>query len=124
MIKKFFILFSLLLFQPVFASVIDISSYYDCGAIYSNSSFPQSVAKAINNDDKVIDISKLKRGEAKSRNWFGLVEKGSSGINEAMKDGNITKVYFVDSKVDKVNVPYIFFLPIYIKQKTTIVYGE
>lgn len=123
MFKKLFLLLPFLVLQPVFAG-INYSNFYDCGGIYSNSSFPQSVATAINNNGKTIDISTLKRGESKSRNWFGIIEKGNSGINEAMKDGGITKVHFVDNKVDKVYVPYFFFLPIYIKQKTTIVYGE
>lgn len=124
MFKKLVLLLSLSLFQSAFAIGMDYSRYYDCGLIYSNSSFPQSVATAINNSEKEVDISKLKRGESKYRNWFKFVEKGDAGIDKAMKNGNITKVHFVDVKVKKVYVPYFLFLPIFIKQKTTIVYGE
>lgn len=123
--KLFFQLFLFVLFSfnTANASVIDLKSYYDCGAIYSHSYFPLSVANEITKEKESIDFNKLKKGESKSRNWFGLIDVGNSGIDKARKNGNISKIYYVDNKICKIYVPY-FIIPVYIKEKTTIVYGE
>ena len=125
MLNKFFvILFSMfLLSTPVFAIGVDNSKYFDKGLIYSGSSFPQSVANDINNDKENVDISRLKQGKSSSRNYFGLVEVGDSSIMAASKMGKINKIYYVDSKINKVYVPY-FIIPVYVKEKATVVYGE
>lgn len=122
--KNLFVLLFIILFTslPTNAIGIDNSKYFDNGLVYSGSSYPQDVAKDVNNIEK-INSKNLKRGESKSRNYFGLVEVGDASIITATKNGNIKRVHYVDNKINKVYIPYIL-LPIYVKEKTTIVYGE
>ena len=54
---------------------------------------------------------------------MGLIDIGDAGIAEAAKNGDITKILYVDSKVSKIFIP-LLFIPIYIKERTTKVYGE
>lgn len=123
--KKFVFLLFLILLIPskTYAIGVDASQYFDLGEIYSGSKYPQSVANNIENIEQQIDISRLKQGTASSRNFFGLVEVGDSSINKAAKEANITKIHYVDISLNKVYIPY-FIIPIYARQKTTIVYGE
>jgi hypothetical protein len=123
--KKFvFILFLILLVpSKTYGIGIDVDKYFDYGGIYSGSKYPQSVANNAENIELQVDMSRLKRGTASSRNFFGLVEVGDSSINKAAKEANITKIYYVDTSLNKVYIPY-FIIPVYAKQKTTIVYGE
>ena len=123
--KKFvFILFLILLVpSKTYGIGIDVDKYFDYGGIYSGSKYPQSVANNTENIELQTDISRLKQGTASSRNFFGLVEVGNSSINKATKEANITKIHYVDSSLNKVYIPY-FIIPVYIKEKTTIVYGE
>lgn len=123
--KKFvFILFLILLVpSKTYGIGIDVDKYFDYGGIYSGSKYPQSVANNAENIELQVDMSRLKRGTASSRNFFRLVEIGDSSINKAAKEANITKIYYVDTSLNKVYIPY-FIIPVYAKQKTTIVYGE
>lgn len=102
---------------------VNAGKYFDNGIIYSGSKYPQSVANNTENITPKIDISKLKQGKSSSRNFFWLVEVGDSSIEKAAKKGNITKIHYVDTSLNKVYIPY-FIIPIFAKQKTTIVYGE
>lgn len=97
------------------------SQFYDKGLIYTNSSYPQSAAAADSAD--LSDLSCLKKGESSMVNIFNLVETGDASINAAAKNGNIKKIYYVDYKIGKVYIP-LLFIPIYVKEKKTIVYGE
>ena len=123
--KKLLFLISLILLLPLQANAIGVnaSQYFDSGEIYSGSKFPQSIANNIENTTPNEDMSRLKRGTASSRNFLGLVEVGDSSIDKAAKEANITKIYYVDTSLNKVYIPY-FIIPIYARQKTTIVYGE
>ena len=105
--------------QTTFAS--SLSRYFNQGAIYSNSSFPVDAAK--NTEDNIIPVEGLKCGEATTNNILGLVETGNRGIQTAAENGGITKIHYVDTKVSKVYIP-LFFIPIYVKQTKTLVYGE
>jgi hypothetical protein len=58
----------------------------------------------------------LKKGLSNSVNVLGLVELGNAGIKEAAKNGNISKIQFVDAKRERL---YVFY-----EKLTTIVYGE
>ena len=69
------------------------------------------------------DLSKFKKGEAASHNFFNLIDIGNAGIDAAAKNGNIKKIHYVDTKVGKVYIP-LFFIPIYVKETKTVVYGE
>ena len=122
---KFLFIISLILLFPLNADAIGIktSKYFDYGLIYSGTKYPQSVANNVENTPPKEDISRLKRGTASSRNFLGLVEVGDSSINKAAKEANITKIHYVDTSLNKVYIPY-FIIPIYARQKTTIVYGE
>lgn len=58
----------------------------------------------------------LRRGISNSINVLGLVELGDAGIKEAAKNGNISKIQFIDTKREKL---YVFY-----EKLTTVVYGE
>lgn len=117
--KLVIILFlAIISFQKTYA--INTSKYFDQGVIYTNSGFPVDVAKTT---DDNIDLKKLKCGESTSNNILGIIETGDGGIQSATRNGGIKKIYYVDKKVDKVYIPLIF-IPIYVKQTKTIVYGE
>ena len=122
---KFLLITSLILLLPLQANAIGVnaSQYFDSGEIYSGSKFPQSIANNVENVENNVDLSKLKQGKASSRNFLGLVEVGDSSIDKAAKEANITKIHYVDTSLNKVYIPY-FIIPIYARQKTTIVYGE
>jgi hypothetical protein len=62
------------------------------------------------------DAKPIKIGKAASYNILGLVLFGASGMNDAMRNGDIIKVHHVDVK--KVSV-----LGLYSK-RTLIIYGE
>lgn len=100
---------------------LNVSGYFDQGAIYSGSSFPVDVAKS--HDNITENPQNLKCGEATTNNILGLVETGNRGIQAAAKNGGITKIHYVDTEVKKVYVP-LGFIPIYVKQTKTLVYGE
>lgn len=99
------------------------SLYYDKGAFYTNTSFPQSVALAENARPTDEELKKLKKGIVNTGNIFMLIEAGDAGIMAAAKKAGITKIHYVDTRVSKIYVP-LLFIPIYIKNKETIVYGE
>lgn len=108
--------------QSAHAIGINTSAYYDKGAIFSGSTFPQSTANAVNLP-KQQKLQKLKTGYAAKTNFFGLVEIGDSGIDKAAKQANITQIHYVDTTVSKVYIP-LLFIPIYAKTTRTTVYGE
>jgi hypothetical protein len=108
--------------QSAHAIGINTSAYYDKGAIFSGSTFPQSTANAVNLP-KQQNLQKLKTGYAAKTNFFGLVEIGDSGIDKAAKQANITQIHYVDTTVSKVYIP-LLFIPIYAKTTRTTVYGE
>ena len=97
--------------------------YIDYGGIYTNTITPVDTAKTDNMNNTNVDLYDLKCGEASSRNILGLVDIGDAGIEEAAKNGGITKIMYVDTKVSKIFIP-LLFIPIYIKERTTKVYGE
>ena len=108
--------------QSAHAIGINTSAYYDKGAIFSGSTFPQSTANAVNLP-KQQNLQKLKTGYAAKTNFFGLVEIGDSGIDKAAKQANITQIHYIDTTVSKVYIP-LLFIPIYAKTTRTTVYGE
>lgn len=120
--KKFLLplVITILGFQP--AQATNVSHYFNQGSIYTGSSFPVDVAKNTTNE-KLLNLNGLKCGEATTNNILGLVETGNRGIQVAAKNGGITKIHYVDTKVNKVYIPLVF-IPIYVKQTKTIVYGE
>lgn len=99
--------------------------YNDLGGIYTNTTFPVDTAQvqAEEGKGKDVDLSKLRRGEAKSTNILLLVDVGDSGIDAAMKNGGITKPLYVDTEIHKLFIP-LGFIPLYVKETKTIVYGE
>lgn len=125
--KIFCLLFIVFIFTPtVYALNHNYKNkylnYYDRGSLYSNSVFMNSVA---NNRENITadDLSRLKRAEVTSCNLLGLAEWGNAGLNAAIKKAGIKKVHYVDIRVGKAYVP-LWIIPIYLKQTTTIVYGE
>ena len=105
-----------------FAVGLNSNAYFDKGLIISGSTFPQSVSNEINNIDSK-NIQNLKTGVSVKRNILGLIELGDAGIQQAAKQGGITKIHYVDISVNKVYIP-LLFIPIYAKATQTTVYGE
>ncbi len=121
--KTIFIISIILLLQNIAnAKIIDYNNYHDTAVLYTSSSFPETISKR-GDIPNIENLKNLKRGESKVRNFLNFVEIGNSSIHKAAKNGNITKIYYVDRKIDKVYVP-LFFIPFYLKEKKTIVYGE
>ena len=50
-------------------------------------------------------VTPSKTGEATCKNYFFLVAKGQCGINNAMADGNITKIHSIDRKNKNILLP-------------------
>ena len=99
--------------------------YHDLGGIYTNTTFPVDTAQvqAEEGNGKDVDLSKLRKGVSKSTNILLLVDVGDSGIETAMKNGGITRPLYVDTEIHKLFIPLVF-IPIYVKETKTIVYGE
>lgn len=99
--------------------------YHDLGGIYTNTTFPVDTAQVQTEEGngKDVDLTKLRKGEAKSTNILLLVDIGDSGIDAAMKNGGITKPLYVDTEIHKLFIPLVF-IPIYVKETKTMVYGE
>ena len=99
--------------------------YNDLGGIYTNTTFPvdTSLVQEEEGNGKDVDLTKLRKGEAKSTNILMLVDIGDAGIDHAMKNGGITKPLYVDTEIHKLFIPLVF-IPIYVKETKTIVYGE
>lgn len=99
--------------------------YHDLGGIYTNTIFPVDTAQVQTEEGngKDVDLSKLRKGVSKSTNILLLVDIGDSGIDAAMKNGGITKPLYVDTEIHKLFIPLVF-IPIYVKETKTIVYGE
>ena len=115
----------------IFASCANLQSeaswgggykYIDAGAIYTETTTPKIVAKNVDIDNKE-GLSTLKRGEASARNILQLIELGNASIDQAARNGKITKIHYVDTKTSKVYIP-LGFIPIYAREIKTIVYGE
>ena len=119
--KKFLATLALASISVQSALAVDVSSYFDQGLIYTGSSFPVNVAKNV--EGNVPNIENLKCGEATTNNILGLVETGDRGVQAAARNGGITKIHYVDTKINKVYIP-LGFIPIYVKQTKTLVYGE
>ena len=119
--KKFLFLLTLATISVQSAFALNVSSYFDQGGIYTESSFPFDVAK--NFEQNVQNLENLKCGIATTNNILGLVETGNRGVQTAARNGGITKIHYVDTKINKVYIP-LGFIPIYVKQTKTLVYGE
>ena len=119
--KKFLLLLALAIIGVQSAYATSASYYFDQAVIYSGSSFPVDVAKDVDGD--MPKIEDLKCGEASTNNILGLVEIGDRSIQAAAKHGGITRIHYVDTKINKVYIP-LLFIPIYVKQTKTLVYGE
>ena len=118
--KKILLILSILIIAQS-AHAYSVTSLFDQGFIYTGSSYPVDVANNV--DDHVPPKSILKCGEAVTNNILGIVETGDRSIQAAARNGGIKKIYFVDTKINKVYIP-LGFIPIYVKQTKTIVYGE
>lgn len=111
--------------NAAYALNINSSQYLDSGILYSNSTFILDVYNDTNFDSNKneFDFTKLKKGESTARNYLSIIEKGDASIHTAAKNGQIRKILYVDKKVDKIYVP-LFFIPFYVKEIKTTVYGE
>ncbi len=119
--KKFLLLLAIAIISIQSALARNVSSYFDSGLIYTGSSFPVDVAKCANGE--LPSLQDLKVGESSVNNILGLVETGDGSIQAAARNGGITQIQYVDHKISKVYIPLVF-IPIYVKQTKTIVYGE
>ena len=80
------------------AEAFNSTNYSDIGVFYSNTTFPQSVVKRNENTTLPDDLSKFKKGEAASHNFFNLIDIGNAGIDAAAKNGNIKKTLEINYK--------------------------
>jgi len=119
--KQFLLLLAIAVISAPSAHAVSLSKYFDQGGIYSGSSFPIDVARDV--DNNMPPIEGLKYGEASTSNILGIIETGDRGVQKAAQNGGITRIHYVDTKVSKVYIP-LGFIPIYVKQTTTMVYGE
>lgn len=101
---------------------LDPSSNFDHGLLYSGSKFPQSVGKSINTPPPK-NLSELRCGISTASNTLGLVETGDASNEAAAKNGGITNIQYVDTKIGKVYIP-LLFIPVYVKETKTLVYGD
>lgn len=120
----------LLLLSFICFSLLPLSAYAegyspsDTGYIYTNTVIPLATSKENNDVKNTIPVSKkMKSGESKSINVFGLVEWGDASVNKAVANGQLTKISHVDSKIERLFVP-MGILPVYFKILRTTVYGE
>ena len=98
----------LLLIIPLFALVLGgCASYLPHGMLYVGAKGPISAADS---------TSYSKVGTAEATSILGLVATGDCSIKTAAKNGNITKIKFVDYEVENI-------LGVYGRYKT-IVYGD
>ena len=103
--------------------------YYDFGYIFTDTTIPSSVAKAVNLNDipvfskEKIDLSDLKVGISTTSNILGFLQVGNAGIMAVIKNGGIEQVYYVETKKTKIYVP-LGFIPIYVAGIETRVYGK
>ncbi|DAA84911.1 TPA: hypothetical protein CPT87_07220 [Candidatus Gastranaerophilales bacterium HUM_5] len=104
------------------ATGLDPSANIDHGLIYSGSKFPQSVGKSTNITPPK-NLSELRCGISTASNILGLVETGDASIEAAAKNGGITNIHYVDTKIGKVYIP-LLFIPVYVKETKTLVYGD
>ena len=118
--KKYLLMLVLLIMNLQSVQAKNVSDHFDKGLIYTGSSFPVDVSK--NTNENIPNLENLKYGEATKNNILGLVEIGDGGMQAAIKNGGITQIHYVDTKVSKVYIP-LGFIPIYVKQTKTIVYG-
>lgn len=105
-----------------YAIGLKTSSNFDKGLIYSGASFPQSISNQINTTPPK-NLNELKSGTSSASNILGLVETGDASIEAAAKNGGITEIQYVDTKIGKVYIP-LLFIPIYVKETKTTVYGN
>ena len=117
--KRIILIICVLLFNFAPAHATSGYRFYEAGSLYTNAHYPQSAAKDINTVDWE-ELAKLKKGTASAKNIMRIAEFGDASIHKAAKDGNITKIHYVDTKVDKVWIPSFFF----IREVRTVVYGE
>lgn len=103
--KKFLVLVILLLASmPAHAGYIKPNAL-----IYDNSTVPYSSYAAYN-------VQPIKKGSATCTSYLWFYTKGHCGIEDAMKDGRITKFHHIDKTTKS-------YAGLYMKV-TTDVYGE
>lgn len=121
-----------LLATPVFGEGFGTGggyTYFDGGNIYTNTTVPSSIAKSAGLNDTFIsskekvNLSDLKVGVSVTTNILGLIQIGDAGIMAAIKNGDITKVHYIETKRTKIYIP-LGFIPIYVAGIETRVYGE
>jgi hypothetical protein len=103
--KRAFVMLSLALFFSASLAGCTVVSPMN-GGIYTDLTGPVAVGSATGSS---------KKGEAKATSIVG-VALGDASIETAMKNGGITKVHHVDTKVKNILGVYAEY--------TTIVYGE
>lgn len=87
------------------------------GLIITNVKAPDSAATLAMRTGMKEEVKPLKSGKASATAVFGLFSGGDAGIDQAMKNGGITKVHHVEYETT-------MFLGGFIHSLTTIVYGE
>ncbi len=80
----------------VAALVSGCAGYMPKGALLTDLSLPVTVA------DASAKVDTLKVGKSQCKDVLALIAQGDASIAVAMKNGNITKVHFVDWKANNI----------------------
>jgi len=124
--KKFFCIISVFILLGTLKAEASWGARYkyrDAGQLYTGVSFPQGAGNNVADSDKTANIYKLKKGESTSRNILMLFEIGDAGIEKAARNGGVTKIHYVDTRVNRVFIP-LGFIPIFVRETKTLVFGE
>jgi hypothetical protein len=82
------------------------------GLLYTNTHYPLLATGATAKEG----VTKLKVGQAQTKNYLFLLERGDASIERIVKEQGIKKIHFVDVQEQSV---FIFF-----RKMTVTVYGE
>ncbi len=80
----------------VAAIVSGCAGYTPRGALVTDVTLPYAVA------DASAKVESLKVGKSQCKDLLSLVAQGDASVAAAMKNGNITKVHFVDWKANNI----------------------
>lgn len=69
-----------------------------CAGSYPRGTFITDITVPVAVTDASAKVDSLKVGKSQCKDFFSLVAFGDASINAAMKNGNISKVHYVDWK--------------------------
>ncbi len=98
------------------AAILAVSTLSGCASILPVGVVYTDVSNPIDHAIGDGSLAGLKKGESESKSYFGLIAVGDGSINAAAKNGRITRIKYVERKVNSV----LGVVGTY----TTVVYGD